>query len=79
LVDIALDEITKGLDFYRLTRQFLQHSSRQTREAFVGSLYSIAHADGEISFIENEEIRNIARGLKLTHRQMIAARERVID
>jgi uncharacterized tellurite resistance protein B-like protein len=79
LVDIALDEIAKGLDFYRLTRQFYQHSSRQTREAFVASLYSIAHADGDISFIENEEIRNIARGLKLTHRQMIVAKDTVLD
>jgi uncharacterized tellurite resistance protein B-like protein len=79
LVDIALDEISNGLDFYRLTRQFYQLSSRQTREAFVASLYSIANADGEISFIENEEIRNIARGLKLTHRQMISAKKSVLD
>jgi uncharacterized tellurite resistance protein B-like protein len=74
LVDIALNEIGKGLDFYRLTRQFYLNTEIEERVRFVTSLFKIALADGELSHDENEEIRNIARGLKLTHRQMIEAK-----
>jgi uncharacterized tellurite resistance protein B-like protein len=74
LIDIALDEISKGLDFYRLTRQFYQKTKHEERQQFVTSLFEIALADGEISHDETEEIRHIARGLKLTHRQMIKAK-----
>lgn len=74
LVDIALDEITKGLDFYRLTRQFYLHTELEERKQFVTSLFKIALADGRLSNDETEEIRHIARGLKLTHRQMIDAK-----
>jgi uncharacterized tellurite resistance protein B-like protein len=74
LIDIALDEISKGLDFYRLTRQFYQKTTHEERQRFVTSLFKIALADGKISHDETEEIRHIARGLKLTHRQMIKAK-----
>ena len=74
LIDIALDEITKGLDFYRLSRQYYQKTSREERQRFVTSLFKIALADGELSHEEIEEIRHIARGLKLSHRQMIQAK-----
>jgi uncharacterized tellurite resistance protein B-like protein len=74
LADIALDEISKGLDFYRLTRQFYLNSEPDERQQFVASLFKIALVDGKISHEETEEIRHIARGLKLTHRQMISAK-----
>ena len=74
LVDIALDEISRGLDFYNLSRQFYRRSDQVERRHFVSSLFMIALADGELSYDEIEEIRHIARGLKLSHRQMIEAR-----
>jgi uncharacterized tellurite resistance protein B-like protein len=74
LVDIALDAIAKGLDFYRLTRQFYLHTELERRQQFVTTLFKVALADGTISHEETEEIRHIARGLKLTHRQMIEAK-----
>jgi uncharacterized tellurite resistance protein B-like protein len=74
LVDIALDEIAKGLDFYRLTRQFYLKTDPDERQQFVTSLFKIAMADGNLSHDETEEIRHIARGLKLAHRQMIRAK-----
>ncbi|TFH32706.1 MAG: TerB family tellurite resistance protein, partial [Anaerolineales bacterium] len=52
LVDIALDEITKGLDFFRLSRQFYQRTSREERQQFVTSLFKIGLADGELSYEE---------------------------
>lgn len=79
LLDIALNEIANGLDFYRLTRQFYLNSDREQRKQFVTSLFKIALADGELSHDETEEIRHIARGLKLTHRQMIAAKLKALD
>lgn len=79
LIDIALDEIAKGLDFYRLSRQFYQKTNREERQQFISSLFEIALADGKISHEETEEIRHIARGLKLTHRQMIQAKLTVTE
>jgi len=74
LIDIALDEISDGLDFYNLSRQFYLRSDHDERKKFVSSLFMIALADGQISYDETEEIRHIARGLKLSHRQMIEAK-----
>jgi uncharacterized tellurite resistance protein B-like protein len=74
LIDIAMGEVTNGLDFYRLTRQFYLHTELEERQQFVASLFKIALADGSLSPEETEEIRHIARGLKLTHRQMIDAK-----
>jgi uncharacterized tellurite resistance protein B-like protein len=74
LLDIALDEISNGLDLFRLTRQFYLNTELEERKQFVTSLYKIALADGSLSHDETEEIRHIARGLKLTHRQMIDAK-----
>jgi uncharacterized tellurite resistance protein B-like protein len=74
LIDIAMGEITNGIDFYRLTRQFYLNTELEERQQFVASLFKIALADGRLSHDETEEIRHIARGLKLTHRQMIDAK-----
>lgn len=74
VIDIALDQISEDLDFYNLSRQFYLRSNPDERKRFVSSLFMLAVADGEISHDETEEIRHIARGLKLSHRQMIEAK-----
>jgi uncharacterized tellurite resistance protein B-like protein len=74
VTEIALSEIGTGMDYFRLTRGFFDLTSQSERERFVAALFRIASIDGDPSFDEVEEIRIIANGLKLTHKQFIDAK-----
>lgn len=74
VAEIALAEFSKGMDFYRLTREFFEATSRKERVTFAETLFRIAAADGDIAHTETEAIRRIANGLKLTHKQFIQAK-----
>jgi uncharacterized tellurite resistance protein B-like protein len=74
VAEIALTEFGAGMDFYRLTREFFEATSRKERVKFTETLFRIAAADGDISHEETETIRRIANGLKLTHKQFIQAK-----
>lgn len=76
VTQIAASEIAKGMDYFRLTREFFELTRPEERESFVYTLFQIALADGDLSFDETEEIRKIANGLKLTHKQFIDAKLR---
>jgi uncharacterized tellurite resistance protein B-like protein len=74
VAEIALAEFSAGMDFYRLTREFFEATSRKERIKFAETLFRVAAADGDIAHDETEEIRRIANGLKLTHKQFIQAK-----
>ncbi|MGD8865744.1 MAG: TerB family tellurite resistance protein, partial [Anaerolineales bacterium] len=71
---LALSEIETGLDFFRLSREFFEATDREERLRFIEALFQIGYSDGKLSHIEHEEIRHVARGLKLSHRQFIQAK-----
>jgi len=71
---LALSEIETGLDFFRLSREFFEATTREERLSFVEALFQIGYSDGDLSHEENEEIRRVARGLKLSHREFINAK-----
>lgn len=73
---LALEEVETGLDFFRLSREFFEATTREERMLFVEALFQIGYSDGELSHYEHEEIRRVSRGLKLTHRQFIDAKLR---
>lgn len=77
VADIAVDQISKDLDFYRLTRQFFERTNEKERLRFLDVLFAVADADGRVSYEEIEEIRTIANMLKLTHRQFINAKLKI--
>jgi uncharacterized tellurite resistance protein B-like protein len=77
VVDVALSESATLLDPYRLAWQFSEVCTPEERLAFLDVLFAVATADGEASYDEIEEIRTIARSLKLSHEEFIQAKLKV--
>jgi uncharacterized tellurite resistance protein B-like protein len=77
VAESALSEISKGLDYFRLTRQFFECTTEDERLRFLDVLFAITAADGGATFEEIEEIRSIANVLKLTHQQFIDAKLKI--
>ena len=77
VAESALSEIGKGMDYFRLTRQFFECTTEEERLGFLDVLFAITAADGGATFEEIEEIRSIANVLKLTHQQFIDAKLKI--
>ena len=74
VAEVAASSVARGLDYFRLTRSFFECTERPERVAFLESLFSVANAYGKTSFEEIEEIRTLAKGLKLDHQEFIQAK-----
>jgi len=74
VAEVAISEIAKNLDYYRLSREFFEVTSEKERQQFLDVLFDVAGGDGFATHKEIEEIRRISKMLKLTHRQFIAAK-----
>ena len=77
VAEAALSEIGKGMDYFRLTRQFFECTTEDERLRFLDVLFGITAADGGATFEEIEEIRSISNVLKLTHQQFIDAKLKI--
>lgn len=77
VAEVAVDEISKDLDYYRLTRRFFERTTGAERLRFLDVLFAVADADGHVSYEETEEIRTISNMLKLTHKQFINAKLKI--
>jgi len=71
---VALASLDQTYDYYRMTRQFGEMTSREERLNFLKILFQIAAADGKATVNEIEEIRLVARGINLSHQDFIAAK-----
>ncbi|MGB2911413.1 MAG: TerB family tellurite resistance protein, partial [Anaerolineales bacterium] len=52
-------------------------TTAEQRVRFLDVLFAVADGDGRVSYEETEEIRLIAKMLKLTHRQFIDAKLKI--
>jgi uncharacterized tellurite resistance protein B-like protein len=77
VAEAALSEISQGMDYFRLTRQFFECTTEEERLGFLDVLFAITAGDEGATFEEIEEIRSIANVLKLTHQQFIDAKLKV--
>ena len=77
VVEVAVSEISKDLDYYRLSREFFGSTTEAERLCFLDVLFAVADGDGRVSYEEIEEIRMIANMLKLTHKQFIDAKLKI--
>ena len=77
VAESAVNEITKGMDLYRLSRQFFELSDEAERVRFLDVLFAAADGDGFVTYDETEEIRLISKMLKLTHQQFITAKLKI--
>jgi uncharacterized tellurite resistance protein B-like protein len=74
VAEVALSEIGPDMDYYRLTRGLFTMTSEEERTKFLEILFKVAAAHEGVSTAEIEEIRAIANGLRLTHKQFIDAK-----
>jgi uncharacterized tellurite resistance protein B-like protein len=77
VAEIAVSTISKDTDYYRLSREFFEHTTEDERVNFLVVLFEVAAADGVVSHQEMEEIQIISKVLKLTHKQFIDAKLRI--
>ena len=71
---VAISETASLMDRHRLAREFASVVGPRERSEFLDVLFAVAAADGVASYDEIEEIRAIARSLKLSHRQFVKAK-----
>ena len=74
ITNVSLAESCVDLDYYRLTREFFATTTEKERILFLKILFDVARSDGEASYNETEEIRNISQSLKLDHNKFILAK-----
>jgi uncharacterized tellurite resistance protein B-like protein len=77
VAETAVSTISKGLDYYRLSRRFFESTTEEERVRFMDALFAVANGDGFVSYEEIEEIRTISMVLKLTHKQFIDAKLKI--
>lgn len=76
ILEIIRDQAVKGLDRFRLAREFYARSSPEEREELLNSLFEVSGADHKLAHEEIEEIRGIASILKFSHKEFIEAKLR---
>ena len=77
VAESAVSAITKGLDYYRMSRRFFESTTEDERVHFMDALFAVADGDVGVSYEEIEEIRTIATVLKLHHKQFIDAKLKI--
>jgi len=77
VAEVAVSETSRGFDIYRISREFFKTTTAEQRVRFLDVLFGVADGDGRVSYEETEEIRLIAKMLKLTHRQFIDAKLKI--
>jgi uncharacterized tellurite resistance protein B-like protein len=77
VAETAVSTISKGLDYYRLSRRFFESTTAEERIRFMDALFAVANGDGFVSYEEIEEIRTISMVLKMTHKQFIDAKLKI--
>jgi uncharacterized tellurite resistance protein B-like protein len=77
VAEVAISAIATNMDYYRLAREFFSKTDKKERVRFMDVLFSVAAGDGMVTTDETEQIRAIARNLKLTHRQFINAKLKI--
>jgi uncharacterized tellurite resistance protein B-like protein len=79
ILAVVRETAAKGLDRFRLTREFYEKSNIEQRRQLLDCLFDIAGADDDLAHTEVEEVRAIAYGLKFSHKDFIDAKVRHLD
>jgi uncharacterized tellurite resistance protein B-like protein len=74
VAEVAVSAVDVTYDTFRMMRELTERTSEEERRQFLRALFAVANADGDISIEETEEIRLIAQGINLTHRDFIDAK-----
>lgn len=74
IAGIATDRATRGLDYFRLSCGFFECTTLEERRKFLRTLFRVANASNKTDNDEIEEIRRVAKSLKLSHKDFIDAK-----
>jgi len=77
VAEVAISAVAENMDYYRMAREFFSCTNEDERVRFLDVLFAVADGDGQVSHEEIEQIRSIARHLKLTHKQFIDAKLKI--
>lgn len=77
VAEVAISAVAENMDYYRMAREFFSCTNEEERVHFLDVLFAVADGDGQVSHEEIEQIRSIARHLKLTHKQFIDAKLKI--
>ena len=78
VTEVAISSIDVTYDTFRMMREIATGASIEERQRVLLTLFAVANSDGDMSFEETEEIRVIARGLELSHKDFIDAKLNVL-
>jgi uncharacterized tellurite resistance protein B-like protein len=68
-----------GTDDFVVTREFDRVASHEQKLALIDALFAVSSVDASIVTIEDNEIRRIAKELKIEHTEYIAVRARHLE
>ena len=77
VAEVAISAVAANMDYYRMAREFFNCTTEPDRAQFLDVLFAVAEGDGMVSHEEMEQIRSIARHLKMTHKQFIDAKLKI--
>lgn len=78
VAEVAVSAVDVTYDTFRMMRELATSTSEAERRRVLVVLFAVGAADGDLTFEETEEIRLIARGLDLTHKDFIDAKLEVL-
>jgi uncharacterized tellurite resistance protein B-like protein len=79
LIEFAQQQRQESLDLHQFARQINADFTIEEKEEVMEVVWRIVYADGVLDQHEDYLVRKIATLLRLSHRQMIAAKVRVLD
>jgi uncharacterized tellurite resistance protein B-like protein len=79
LIELAEEKSDASIDLHRFTRQINESFTEGEKLQVVRTLWRIVYADGVFDKYEDFLMRRLVTLLRLSHRQMIEAKVRVLD
>jgi len=79
LMALAHSEREASLDLHQFTREINNNFSREEKFEIMETLWRIVYADGVIDKFEDYLVRQLAHLLRLSHREMIDCKIRILE
>lgn len=79
LIDLAHQVRSDSLDLHQFTREINLNFDQSEKERIMESLWQLVYADGRLDQYEEALLRQLSTLIGLSHRQMIAAKLKVLD
>ena len=79
LIELAGEKSDASIDLHQFTRKINESFTEEEKLQVVRTLWRIVYADGVFDKYEDFLMRRLVTLLRLSHRQMIEAKVRVLD